>query len=150
MQTTVAAQNIQNQIAQLPQPEPVSIEITVDPIKKSFITREDIVTLVAMFAVKHGLDPNKRSELFATVLCEAPKNADGTYDPAGQSRHITKKGTREDSWGVTQINLPSHKDITRVQAQSAEWSINWMASAFSDGKEAMWTCWRDLKRSGSI
>jgi hypothetical protein len=41
-----------------------------------------------------------------------------------------KNGVREDSWGLAQIHLPSHPDVTREEALNEDFAIEWMASHF--------------------
>lgn len=51
---------------------------------------------------------------------------------------------REDSWGVAQIHLPSHPEITREQAQDPEWALDWAAREFKEGRATKWTEYRKL------
>ncbi|RJQ33857.1 hypothetical protein C4568_03590 [Candidatus Parcubacteria bacterium] len=51
---------------------------------------------------------------------------------------------REDSWGVSQIHLPSHPEITREQALDPEFAIAWMAEEWVKGNEWKWTCYRKM------
>ena len=62
-----------------------------------------------------------------------------------QSRVLKKGGPneREDSWGIAQINLPSHPSITRAQALDPYWSIEWAAQKFKINPR-IWTCARRL------
>jgi hypothetical protein len=48
------------------------------------------------------------------------------------------------SYGIVQIYLPAHPDITKEQALDPEWAIDWMARQFSYGNARLWTCWRLL------
>lgn len=60
-----------------------------------------------------------------------------------QSR-IVKNGVREQSFGVAQIHLPSHPHITKEQALSPFWAINWMAEEWLNGRESKWSCFRTM------
>ena len=51
-----------------------------------------------------------------------------------QSGHVYPDGTREDSWGLAQINLPSHPDVTREQAMDPYWAIDWKLDRWEDTK----------------
>lgn len=66
------------------------------------------------------------------------------FDPMLQSFVPDPKGPngREDSWGLLQINLPSHKEISLWQAQDALWSIRWAAGEFAAGRKCQWTGYR--------
>lgn len=43
-----------------------------------------------------------------------------------------QNGVREDSWGIAQIHLPSHPDVSREEAMNEEFAIDWMAKHFND------------------
>lgn len=64
----------------------------------------------------------------------------------GQSQVPSDKGPNglEDSWGVCQIHLPSHKEITREQALDWQWCIDWAADMFKAGEAYQWTEYRIL------
>lgn len=66
-------------------------------------------------------------------------------DPAIQSGHYLH-GKREQSFGVVQIHLPSHPDVSYEQAIDPVWALEWAANEFSKGNEHMWSCWRHLTR----
>lgn len=71
-----------------------------------------------------------------------------TLDPTLQSWHPDPTGPngREDSWGLSQIHLPSNPEVTREQAQDPAFSAEFMAKKFSEGLAHRWTCWRMLYR----
>lgn len=64
----------------------------------------------------------------------------------GQSQVLSAKGPNghEDSWGVCQIHLPAHKEITREQALDWHWCIDWTAQEFNAGNAHHWTEYRLL------
>src|SRR3990167_114172 len=43
-----------------------------------------------------------------------------------------KNGVREDSWGIAQIHLPSHSEVSRLEAMNEEFAIEWMAQNFNN------------------
>ncbi len=53
-------------------------------------------------------------------------------------------GDHGTSFGVSQIHLVAHKDITKAQALDADWATKWMAEQFSIGNKHIWTCARLL------
>lgn len=73
----------------------------------------------------------------------------GTFDPSIQSGYYYK-GIREESYGLAQINLPSHTNITKEQAKDPVFAIKFMASEFALGHCTQWTGWRILKNEGII
>lgn len=86
-----------------------------------------------------------RETLVKIIACENPEG-----NPELQSRIIQKDGTREESYGLVQIHLPSHPTITKGQATDPEFSIRFLAQNLSIGNGNMWTCYRTLKRQGYI
>lgn len=53
-------------------------------------------------------------------------------------------GDHGNSYGIAQIHLPSHKDITKEEALDPEFAIGWTAYQFSLGNHNQWTCYRNL------
>lgn len=84
----------------------------------------------------------KLSEPLAKQMLEVIRCESGFVSQ--QSRHIRPDGTREPSFGVAQIHLPSHPDVTKEQAMDPEFSVHWMADKFRIGQMKLWTCWKDL------
>ena len=87
------------------------------------------------------LQYSKEYDVSATQMknimnCENPEQI-----PTLQSR-FTKKGKREQSYGLVQINLPAHKDITYAQAIDPEFSISFLAEQLSKGNGKIWSCYR--------
>lgn len=66
----------------------------------------------------------------------------------GQSTVPNKKGPDgyEDSWGVCQIHLPAHPEITKEQAMDPEWCIDWSAEEFKKGRAWQWTGWQLIQQ----
>lgn len=95
----------------------------------------DIDQLITSKAKEYGVS---RSVMYNTMKCE---NRD--FDTMLQS-YVVKDGVREDSWGLAQIHLPSHPNITKAQAQDPEFSINFIAKEMSEGRAWKWSCWRKL------
>lgn len=116
-------------------------------IKSPYLTLDEIEQITNEMAKKFGV---KSKSLLETIKCEAPKTSTGLFDPTAQSLFKDSQGVRENSWGVTQINLTAHPEVSKAQATDARWSIEWTAKQFSLGHASMWTCWRQLKDSGII
>lgn len=91
----------------------------------SSTTAEDIVT---SYAIKYGTSP---TPLIATLRCESNLRADAVGD----------FGT---SYGISQIHLPAHKNVTKAQALDPFFSIDFAAHEFSLGHQYMWSCWKSL------
>jgi soluble lytic murein transglycosylase-like protein len=71
------------------------------------------------------------STIHAVVKCESGYNKNAIGDG----------GT---SFGLVQINLPSHPNITREQALDVDFALDFLAYHLSKGNGRMWTCWRML------
>lgn len=95
-----------------------------------------IPQLVDKYSTEYGVS---RTQMWATMKCENTE-----LDPTLQSRIINNKGEREESYGIAQIHLPSHPEITKAQATDAEFSVKWMAKEFKAGRANQWTCARKL------
>lgn len=87
----------------------------------------DIPGMIAYYAKKHSVS---EKELYKTLFCESSLNPN--------AKNITP---RERSYGVAQINLMAHKNITIEQATDPQFAIEWTAIQFAKGKQRMWTCW---------
>lgn len=75
-------------------------------------------------------------EFLATLKCEGDFHNGQSY-----VKSATGPNGREDSWGVVQIHLPSHPEITKEQALNPFWSLNWMADQWLKGNKWKWSCW---------
>lgn len=66
-----------------------------------------------------------------TIQCESQYNPEAVGD---QGR----------SFGLAQIFLPAHPDVTKEQALDPKFAVDFMVNNFADGKGALWTCYRML------
>jgi len=99
------------------------------PVKET-LTKNQMLQRVYKYAEIHN---NSAEKIIATIDCE-----NKGWDPKLQS-YIVKDGVREDSWGLSQIHLPSHPTITKQQAQDADFAINFMAEHL--GRDVKWSCY---------
>lgn len=74
--------------------------------------------------------------MHTVVACESG------YDTKVQSKHITAQGTREQSFGLVQINTYWNPDVTYEQAIDPVFSADFLAKRLSEGKGYLWTCYR--------
>jgi len=98
------------------------------------IGRECLEEMVERYALKYNVSA---SQMKAVITCESG------WNPTIQSLH-TNKGGREQSFGLAQIHAPSHPHVTYEQATDPEFSIQFMAKAFSEGKQGMWSCYKSI------
>lgn len=108
--------------AQVIEPEVVLIESRID------WTEERIKKEVEEQAKQHNVPA---AEMWGTILCES--GASTTI----QSYHIRKDGTREQSFGLSQIHLPDHPTVTKEQAIDPKFAINFMAKNWH---KVRWYC----------
>ncbi len=105
----------------------------VDPAPYKAMLRE--------IASAKGLPDHKVIEIEHTI------GGDGINKtcPNGESNWYTLAvGDNGDSIGIVQINLPSHPEITRAQAEDAGFSLNFIVDEFLKGNEWKWTCWKAI------
>lgn len=114
--------------------QPVRLEADSIPLPKVY-TKTDLTSLVNKYAEEYHVSP---TVMVNTINCE-----DTTWNPQKQS-DIVKNGVREESYGLSQINLPSNPNVTKEQAQDPEYSINFMASEMSKGHAQKWSCYRKI------
>lgn len=88
---------------------------------------------IARYARKYGVN---EGIMTFVVDCETA----GTFDPSIQSRHILPDGSREQSFGLAQINLPANPEISLAQAKDPDFSLDFLARALSKGEFWRWSC----------
>lgn len=93
-------------------------------------------------AVKAYVENQAKDEGLSPELISNIVNCESGYVP--QQSKFVRNGIREDSWGIWQIHLPSHKDITREQAMDIIWSTNWAIQQIKAGKIKMWSCYSNF------
>lgn len=123
-------------------PAPRKVELAPKMPQVQFKTPEptsELLSLINSKAEQYSVS----SEIMTKVIaCES-----GFVEDV-QSRHITRAGTREESYGLVQINLPSHPSVSYEQAIDPVFAVEFLARNLADGKGSMWTCWRLLAKSG--
>lgn len=114
-------------------PAPPALAAEIVPIVYTLDNAEDIVRATA---VHYGIPADP---LIKTLRCES-----GFVSKQSTIPSRTGPNGREDSWGVAQIHLPAHADITRAQALDPLFAIDWAAREFSVGHQRQWTCFKQL------
>jgi hypothetical protein len=79
--------------------------------------------------------------MYRVIQCETSN----TFDSDIQSGYKYPNGKREQSFGLAQIHLPDHPHISRTEAISADFALNFMASEFQAGRKWKWSCWKLLQ-----
>lgn len=105
--------------------------LDIDPcdLQDVYCIGEDVESTIEHYAKEYGVDPNLMKKL---AWCES-------------RWHWDSVGDHGKSFGIWQIHLGWHPDITRVQAQDLNWSTNWTASMISRGYLHRWTCGRMIQ-----
>lgn len=89
--------------------------------------------LVRAAARQYGLG----DVFFNTLQCESQ----GFQNIQSKVPNANGPGGYENSWGVAQIDLDYHPEVTRQEALNVEFSIRWAARAFAAGQAHLWACW---------
>lgn len=94
-------------------------------------------------AARYGADPEK---MIATIECES-----AGWQPEIQSWHRYEfsdpkrgivTGERELSFGLAQIHLPDHQQVSREEAIDPYYAITFAAQHFGENNGKIWTCYR--------
>lgn len=96
--------------------------------------------LVAEYSEPYGLSRSRQDFIISIINCENKE-----LDPTLQSRIMQRDGTREESYGLAQIHLPSHPTITKEQATDPWYAIKFITTEVALGHENMWTCARMIQ-----
>lgn len=54
-------------------------------------------------------------------------------------------GDKNSSFGISQIHLPSHPEISKEQAINPDFAVEFMAKEFAKGNQKIWTCAKIMK-----
>jgi glutamate formiminotransferase len=116
-------------------PTKTGADVVIPTIPPKETTKSDLVQLVYKYGEQYHVNPQV---MINTINCE-----DTTWEPQRQS-DIVNKGVREESYGLSQINLPSNPNVTKEQAKDPEFAIEFMAKKMADGRSNMWSCYRQI------
>lgn len=101
----------------------IPVEFTpLDKTKK--VIKGDVAKMIAMKAIENDLNPKY---LVALAKCESSLN------PNIQSKFMQSYG-REQSFGLFQIHLKAHKDVTVKQALDPVFNTQWAIQKIKEGK----------------
>ena len=99
-------------------------------------SEQQIKELVDIYSTKYGVNSIRVLE---TIRCESRFN--------NVQSAIVSKGVREDSWGIAQIHLPSHPNISKDKALNPNFAIEWTVKEFSIGHASKWSCYKKIYQS---
>lgn len=115
-----------NTIAETPAPKPTAQELVVKYSEEYDVSATKMIAI--MKCENENFDPFYQSEL--------------TYKKG--NRWKLPAGSREQSYGLVQIHLPDHDDITYEQATDPDFSVQYLAKNLHNGHGGMWSCARKL------
>lgn len=95
-----------------------------------------IEALVRATEAQYGLG----SSFYNTLKCESA----GWQNKQSQVLHPAGPNGLEDSWGVAQIHLPDHPEITKEEALDPTVAVPWAAEMFREGNAHLFTCYNNL------
>lgn len=132
-QTPLAITYVQSKQAVEDAITPVKTVIAEEQYKPQPLkTKSDMEEYLRVYALEKGVS---YKAAHYTIECES------NWDTNVQSIFV-KDGKREESYGLAQINLPSHKQVTLAQAEDPEFAIKFLVDNFAAGKASLWSCWR--------
>ena len=89
----------------------------------------DVKELAHQIAQDYGIN---EKDFTAVIQCES------NWD-------IRADGDKHTSFGLLQIHLPAHPEVSYIDATDPVFALKWGAQAFKEGKQGMWSCWRIVK-----
>lgn len=92
-------------------------------------TKESLKDFAATVAKDNGLHVPR---FLATIRCESVWNPNAVGD-GGKS------------FGLVQIHLPSHPNVSKEEALNPVFAINFMAEMWKNDRAYLWSCWRKLR-----
>lgn len=103
--------------------------VSDEALQMAPVSTSTVSLLIDHYSAEYGLSPEE-ADLFRKV---------GWCESRFKSEAVGDRGT---SFGVYQIHLPAHPDISKEQALDPRFNIRWAAEQFAAGRESMWSCAR--------
>lgn len=105
---------------------------TLPEVQNASPCDESVHKCVSYYSEKYDVP---ESILSSIIMCES------SYNTMAHNNSPV-----EDSWGLSQINLKAHTDITKEQATDPEFAIEFMAKNFDKAPQMWVTCYRKATR----
>lgn len=131
-------------VAQQPR-EVVALDTPVEPVIEVIVekpapltNKQKVEQLAEKYALKYGVS---KEALMRTL---ANENDTFQFDRQSGLRYKAGNkwgfaaGIREKSYGVAQIHLPDNPSVSYEQAINPDFSVEFMAKKFSEGRASMW------------
>lgn len=106
-------------------------------------TPTELQALASSTAIANGLNVKH-------FVLTFQKESGGFLDPTIQSQYPNPNGPneKENSWGICQIDLDYHPDISREQATDPVWCLTWAAQQWANGHASLWSAWKQFSAHG--
>ena len=101
--------------------------VFMPPQKISYAAIPTLNDKISSIAFKYHV-PEKT--MFKIISCES------SFNPNNHTQ-----SSRENSWGLVQINLKAHPEITQEEAVNPDFALNYLAKNLAKGNGGMWTCY---------
>ena len=111
------------------------------------VNPKTIPQLISYYSEKYNVSEELMTDMIA---CETSNTNNPSiqsnirYNFSDSKRGIVK-GEREKSFGLAQIHLPDHPEVTYEQATNADFAIQFMAREISEGHANIWSCYKLVK-----
>lgn len=105
-------------------------------------SKAEIVKKIHLYADKYNVSFDK---MYKVVECETAHTfnpqiqSQVKYNFSSEKRGIVK-GELERSYGLSQIHLPDHPNVSHAQATDIDFALNFLAENLSEGRDRMWSC----------
>ena len=96
------------------------------PQKITYARTPTLNDKISSIAYKYNV-PEKT--MFKIISCES------SFNPNNHT-----ESSRENSWGLVQINLKAHPEITKEEAVDPDFALTYLAKNLAAGRGGMWTC----------
>lgn len=106
------------------------IEDAIVDLQKEEYSDEDIITLISLYSKKYDVDEFVIKQV---IWHESHYNEDAEGD---------FYNGRYNSFGLSQIHLPSHPNVSKQEATDPHFAIEFMAKNIKSGRGRMWTGYR--------
>lgn len=103
-------------------------QYTANTLPEALYAPRTIDELIHDSSIKYGVS---EAVMRNVIQCESSGNPNAVGD-GGQS------------FGLVQIYLPAHPEVTRAEALDPEFAVEFLAQNLSEGRGRMWTCYRLL------
>lgn len=110
----------------------IATQTATPHVEAASLSRDELVAMAMADATAYHLNIN---HFVSTIACESNFVVDEVGD----------NGT---SFGIVQIHLVAHPDVSKEEALDPIFALDWAARQWSIGNEKIWTCYRQLYKKG--